>query len=90
METGLRPLIEDNELQPPNPNEMLDDIGPQEDSTPITAVDYQQPVYMPMVDNRSKDIFADIDKQTLVIMFVIFILGFFMGKTMQPVILRPT
>ena len=37
-----------------------------------------------------KPIFADIDKQTLVIMFVIFILGFFMGKTMQPVILRPT
>jgi allophanate hydrolase subunit 1 len=36
------------------------------------------------------DIFASIDKTTYIIVFVGFILGFFMGKTMQPVILKPS
>ena len=35
------------------------------------------------------DIFANLDKTGYVIIFVAFLLGFFMGKTMQPVILRP-
>ena len=35
-----------------------------------------------------KDIFSDLDKTAYVIIFIAFILGFFMGKTMQPVILR--
>jgi len=35
------------------------------------------------------DFFANIDKTTWIIGFVVFLLGFFMGKTMQPVILRP-
>lgn len=34
------------------------------------------------------DFFSSIDKMTYIVMFVAFILGFFMGKTMQPVILR--
>ena len=36
-----------------------------------------------------EDIFSNLDKTAYVIIFVSFILGFFMGKTMQPVILRP-
>lgn len=39
---------------------------------------------------QKKDIFSEIDKTTYIIAFVVFILGFFMGKTMQPVILRNT
>ena len=35
------------------------------------------------------DFFANIDKTTWIVGFVVFLLGFFMGKTMQPVILRP-
>lgn len=35
-----------------------------------------------------KDIFSDLDKTAYIIIFIAFILGFFMGKTMQPVILR--
>ena len=35
------------------------------------------------------NIFENIDKTGYVIIFVAFLLGFFMGKTMQPVILRP-
>jgi hypothetical protein len=44
----------------------------------------------PMQQQQQKvDIFANIDKTTWIIGFVVFLLGFFMGKTMQPVILRP-
>jgi hypothetical protein len=39
--------------------------------------------------NGKKDIFTDVDKSVYIIIFIAFILGFFMGKTMQPVILRP-
>ena len=35
-----------------------------------------------------KDIFSDLDRTAYIIIFIAFILGFFMGKTMQPVILR--
>lgn len=51
----------------------------------------QQMMFMPpqqAVPVQKKDIFSDIDKTTYIIAFVVFILGFFMGKTMQPVILR--
>lgn len=37
----------------------------------------------------SNDFFSSLDKTAYIIIFVAFILGFFMGKTMQPVILRP-
>ena len=37
-----------------------------------------------------RDIFSEIDKNTWIIAFAVFLLGFFMGKTMQPVILRYT
>ena len=36
------------------------------------------------------DPFTDVDKSTWIIAFAVFLLGFFMGKTMQPVILRYT
>jgi len=35
------------------------------------------------------DLFNNLDKTAYIVIFVAFILGFFMGKTMQPVILRP-
>lgn len=45
--------------------------------------------YQPEVNQvTKKDIFSDLDKTAYIIIFVAFILGFFMGKTMQPVILR--
>jgi hypothetical protein len=39
---------------------------------------------------KSADMFANIEKSTWIIAFAVFLLGFFMGKTMQPVILRYT
>lgn len=42
----------------------------------------------PPPPTESMDIFKSIDKSTWIIAFAVFLLGFFMGKTMQPVILR--
>ena len=47
----------------------------------------QQPMYQ--MNTKSRDILMDLDKSAYIIIFLAFILGFFMGKTMQPVILRP-
>jgi|OM-RGC.v1.031302898 hypothetical protein len=49
----------------------------------------QQPQYQHAFPNNGNDFFANLDKTAYAIIFVAFILGFFMGKTMQPVILRP-
>jgi len=51
-----------------------------------------QPQYQTMQQYNSEkfDLFASVDKSTWIIAFAVFLLGFFMGKTMQPVILRYT
>lgn len=51
---------------------------------------YQQPPMMYQNQPEQADILANIDKSTWIIAFAVFLLGFFMGKTMQPVILRYT
>jgi hypothetical protein len=56
----------------------------------------QQPYYMdyppppPPQETEKFDLFAKVEKSTWIIAFGVFLLGFFMGKTMQPVILRYT
>jgi len=51
----------------------------------------QQPMYQPQPQQQeSFDLFKNVDKSTWIIAFAVFLLGFFMGKTMQPVILRYT
>ena len=43
----------------------------------------------PQVSNpQPVDIFGNLDRTAYILIFVTFILGFFMGKTMQPVIIR--
>jgi hypothetical protein len=53
-----------------------------EDSTHINDESLQEPYY------QKNDFFSKVDKSTWIIAFAVFLLGFFMGKTMQPVILR--
>ena len=72
-----------------------------QDSEPDQDHDYyqhqhqaQNPMMMmppPMYQSQQPkvDLFANIDKTTWIVGFIVFILGFFMGKTMQPIILRP-
>ena len=92
METATIP-IDDNNISPPPINNMINDHDTESmnnDSTPINTLDYQQPIYMPVVGNQSKDIFSELSKTTIVVAFVIFILGLFIGKTMHPVIIKAT
>lgn len=51
---------------------------------------YFQPPPPPahIVQKPPPDLFANLDKTAYLVIFAAFILGFFMGKTMQPVILR--
>lgn len=96
METDIRP-IDDNDFRPlvqPRDHEPeQDEEDDQEDSTPLPPQMFFPPPEMfqhqPPPNNQKRDIFGEIDKTTYIIIFVAFILGFFMGKTMQPVILRP-
>ncbi len=47
----------------------------------------QHPSHMPPA-GKASDFLASLDKSAYIVIFAAFILGFFMGKTMQPVILR--
>jgi len=81
----LPPAIDDSQHENKLPEE-----PPQQQEYYIPAhqpeqqfIYYQQPP--PVTKN---DIFSNLDKTAYILIFVAFILGFFMGKTMQPVILR--
>lgn len=89
------------QYQPPSADEMKE--GGEEDSTPLADMEgdyhHQQPqmwhyptppppTSMTTTQDSTKLDLGSIDKNTLIIAFAVFLLGFFMGKTMQPVILR--
>ena len=59
--------------------------SPQQHQYPMHM---QMPMPVPIQHVEKIDFFSTIDKTTYIVMFIAFILGFFMGKTMQPVILR--
>ena len=93
METDIGNPIEYNPLNDPfkEPNEK------NEDSTPINEEQYYfQPsemMYPPRQQfqgypTEKTDFLSNVDKSVWIIAFAVFLLGFFMGKTMQPVILR--
>ena len=83
-----------------NPIEFNKDLhDPEEDNRPEHDYYQQQQQQQPMMmmpphmyqqsnEQPKVDIFAAVDKTTCIVGFVVFLLGFFMGKTMQPVILR--
>lgn len=99
METDIRP-IDDSDYSPMIQHHMEPEHEPEpehreEDSTRLPPQMFFPPPEMfqqqqQLPPNKFKgDLFGEIDKTTYIIIFVAFILGFFMGKTMQPVILRP-
>jgi hypothetical protein len=97
METDIgNPIDYDPTLDPLNKNDEK-----HEDSTPINDHMIQDQSYYPhpsemmyppqqFQPQEKFDILSNIDKSTWIIAFAVFLLGFFMGKTMQPVILRYT
>jgi hypothetical protein len=93
MDTNMTP-IDDSNIQPKQQinflnqiNEEEDDHHPSHHQQQFVPNFHQQQMYP--VHEQAKDIFTGFDKTAYIIIFVAFILGFFMGKTMQPVILRP-
>jgi|TARA_B100001094_G_scaffold318109_1_gene361293 hypothetical protein len=77
-----------------NPEEFLNKDNDLHEQEPENNEQYyvqpQQPMYtQQLIQPEKQDIFSNLDKTGYVIIFVAFLLGFFMGKTMQPVILRP-
>jgi len=86
METDIGNPIEYNPTMEPEKNE-----EPVQEEQPY-YMDYpmQPPMPPPTPNNDKFDLFEKVDKSTWIIAFAVFLLGFFMGKTMQPVILRYT
>jgi hypothetical protein len=94
METDIgNPIDYNPSIDPLNGNK-------DEDSTPIHNNDLpqdQQYYFHPsdmmypsqqFQQSEKPDFFSNIDKSTWIVAFAVFLLGFFMGKTMQPVILK--
>lgn len=82
-----------------NPNLKDDDATSARDEDYYYQQQPPPPMQMPMYHNypmmmappsseSTKLDFSNLDKNTYIVMFIAFIVGFFMGKTMQPVILR--
>ena len=77
-----------------NPDEFVNkEMDEQKEQEPENNEQYYFPppqqYYEPPPQYQKDDIFSNLDKTAYIIIFVSFILGFFMGKAMQPVILRP-
>jgi len=102
METDIRPIDDANLMPQPQQHRMINTRGQNEEEEDDDESIRQTPIYLPpppqhqfhpqqhpRFDTKTQDLFGEIDKTTYIIIFVAFILGFFMGKTMQPVILRP-
>jgi hypothetical protein len=70
-----------NQQQQPDMTSYPNDFQPQRQF-------YQEPIPQPQPAPKKASIFDEIDKNVWIMIFIAFILGFFMGKTMQPVILR--
>ena len=77
-----------------NPDEFVNkEMDEQKEPEPENNEQYYFPppqqYYEPPPYHQKADIFSNLDKTAYIVIFVSFILGFFMKKTMQPVILRP-
>ena len=73
-----------------NPIEYNPTIEKEEEEQEQMPPQYYMDYPPPPPQNEKFDLFEKVDKSTWIIAFAVFLLGFFMGKTMQPVILRYT
>ena len=84
METDISRMSENPRFEPA-PLEDYQDF--QQQPTPQYQQRYEF-VPPPAVSAKAVDFFADIDKKAWIFILVALIIGFFMGKTMQPIILK--
>ena len=84
METDIGNPIDYNPNIVPLMQEKVDEPQLQEEQPYY----FQQPEMNYSPQPEKTDFFSSVDKSTWIVAFAVFLLGFFMGKTMQPVILR--
>jgi len=90
METDIGNPIEYNPVLQEVPEEKDESNEKHSEEYYFHPSDYPPPPQHPYQGQESFDLFKNVDKSTWIIAFAVFLLGFFMGKTMQPVILRYT
>ena len=92
METDIGNPIEYDPVMDPLNNENTEEDPQEEQRQYYNDYNMQVPqTFSPPPPSPEKtDFFSTIEKSTWIVAFVVFLLGFFMGKTMQPVILRYT
>jgi len=96
METDIgNPIEYDPTTDPFKTDKNIEDSTPiREDQLPQEQSQYYYPSEMMYPqqnfqgNHEKNDFISNIDKTTWIVAFAVFLLGFFMGKTMQPVILR--
>jgi hypothetical protein len=90
METDISRMGGDNPRFEPAPLEDYQDFQQQQQQPPQYQQHYDyMPSQMPhQQPKKASDFFADIDKKAWIFILVALIIGFFMGKTMQPIILK--
>ena len=88
METDIGNPIEYNPIlgDVPEEKDESNDKPQREEEYYFHPSEYQPPPQYQ--EKESFDLFKNVEKSTWIIAFAVFLLGFFMGKTMQPVILR--
>jgi hypothetical protein len=77
----------DDSLYPEEPRDPRAQWEPEPDDEPVIQQKYIY-VNKPVEPEQSKSFISSISTNTWILIFVAFMLGFFMGKTMQPVIIR--
>ena len=88
METDIG-RMGDNPRFEPAPLDDYQEFQQQQQHQHHQPPQYQQYGYAPPpAQTRKIDFFADIDKKAWIFILVALIIGFFMGKTMQPIILK--
>lgn len=87
METDIGNPIEYNPVLENVPEEKDESNEKSTEEYYFHPSEYPPPPYQ---SQETFDVFKNIDKTTWILIFGVFLLGFFMGKTMQPVILRYT
>lgn len=87
---GPRPINLEPEKPPPE-EELGEEVEGNDWDPPQQPLMYHHPVPPPMMHHMpQQSVGFDLDKTVYIILFIAFILGFFMGKTMQPIIVRST
>jgi hypothetical protein len=89
METDISPIYEPQN----NFQEFQADQIPYQSQPPQMQQSQERYEYMmqgppPIASPKKSDLFGDIDKKTWIMILIALVIGFFMGKTMQPIILR--